>query len=680
MNNTHASQPRVNDKYRLVLASTLMLFVEMMLIRWVSSNIYQIYLFTNFILIASFLGIGIGFLRANKTKSYFPVSPILLALVVMLCYVYSIDYQVKLNPATGNLDYYTTALKSKAYPIIFTLPIIFISVVATLAAIADTVARSFKQLPALAAYRLEVSGTIAGIVIFSALAFFESSPLAWGIIIALLFCILFFDHWRKSGISLLMIIQISAITLILGTFYIETTTDHIWSTYYKIQVKSFAPDSYVVNVNGLAQQIIEPLQQRKKIKPFYFKPYEHMPKDMSLDNVLVIGSGTGGDVAIALANGAKHVDAVEIDPALYRLGKKLNVDKPYDDPRVTIYINDGRAFLQHTSQKYDLIIYALTDSLMSVTGLSSVRLENYLYTLEGLTAAANHLKPDGVFTIYNYYGLRWFADRIGNTLNIIYQHPPCIDKYSAQDYWATVFTISHNKDILQCTSLWESTHESSEKPATDNHPFIYLQENTLPPIYIFALLSMGIIAFFVTRKMGASLTAITRYFDLFLMGTAFLLLETSSVVNYALLFGTTWLVNSLVFIGILLSVYLAIEVVARVKKFNIYFLYFLLIVSLFIAWMTPMNSLLSFTPYARFFIATCLMFSPIFIANLIFAERFDVVSNSTDALGANLIGAVLGGFLEYSALAIGYQHFALIVLFIYTIAFCWLVMRKQAAS
>lgn len=682
MNNTYVHPFRLNDKYRLVLASMLMSFVEMMLIRWVSSNIYQIFFFTNLILIASFLGIGIGFLRVNKTKSYFPIAPILLALLIMLCYMYSIDYQVKLNPKTGNLDYYTYAFKSKAYPIIFTIPIIFISVVATLAAITDAVARSFKQLPSLAAYRLEISGTIAGIVIFSALSFFEFSPLAWGIIITLLFCILLLDQWRASGISLLMIMQIASITLILGTFYIESTTpNHIWSTYYKIEVKSFLPNSYVVNVNGLAQQIIEPLQQRKQIKPFYFKPYEHMPKDMSLDNVLVIGSGTGGDVAIALANGAKHVDAVEIDSALYRLGKKLNVDKPYDDARVSIYINDGRAFLQQTAQKYDLIIYALTDSLMTVTGLSSVRLENYLYTLEGLTAAANRLKPDGVFTIYNYYGRPWFADRLANTLNIIYQHPPCIDTYSPQDYWATVFTISHNKDLLHCTSLWESTHQSYEKPATDNHPFIYLQEDTLPPNYIFALLSLGIITFFIARKMGASLTAIPRYFDLFLMGTAFLLLETSSVVNYALLFGTTWLVNSLVFIGILFSVYLAIEVVARVKKFNIYFLYFLLILSLFIAWMTPMSSLLSFAPYARFLIATCLMFSPIFIANLIFAERFDVVSNSTDAFGANLLGAVLGGFLEYSALAIGYQHFALIVLFIYSIAFCWLVvMRKRAAG
>lgn len=669
----------ISDKSRLVLASFLMSFVEMMLIRWVSSNIYQIFFFTNFILIASFLGIGIGFLRVNKTKSYFHLSPILLALVVLFCYLYSTNYAVKINPETGNIDYYVSAFKARAFPIFLTLPIVFIAVVATLASITDAVARSFKQLPSLSAYRLEVLGTLIGIIIFSGLSFLETPPLVWGIVIALLYFILYWDSWRVCNIAL-MIMQISALGLMLGVFYKETTTsNHIWSTYYKIQIKPFASDSYVVNVNGLAQQIIEPLAQRIKIKPFYLKPYEHMSNNMSLDNVLVVGAGTGGDVAIALAQGAKHVDAVEIDSALYQLGKKLNYNKPYNDPRVSIIINDGRAFLQQTSKRYDLIIYALTDSLMLVPGLSSVRLENYLYTQEGLTAAAKHLKADGVFTVYNYYGVRWFADRLANTLNIIYQHSPCIDTYSANDYWATVFTISHKQDRLQCPTLWQSSHQTYEHPATDNHPFIYLQENTLPLIYVFALFAMGLIAYFSIRMMGATSLAISKHFDLFLMGTAFLLLETESIVSYALLFGTTWHVNSLVFIGILLSVYLAIEVTRRIKQFNIFALYGLLTLSLLIASIVPISTLLSFAPFARFVIATGITFTPIFIANLIFAGRFDAAEVSTDALGANLIGAVLGGFLEYSALVIGYQHFALIILMIYSIAFCWLVNSRRFA-
>jgi len=667
----------LNEKNRLILSSLLMMFVEMMLIRWASSNVYQIFFFTNFVLIASFLGIGIGFLRVNQSTSKFYLSPILLMLIVTFCYLYSFDYSVKINQDTGNLNYYVSWFKDRAYPIFFTLPLLFVAIVTTMASLSDAVALSFQQFSALSAYRLEVLGTLSGIIIFSFLSFLQLSPLVWGMVIVSIYLLLFWDTWRLS-ITFTMLAQITSLILMLTVFSIETNTNnHIWSTYYKINVKNFAPDSYVVNVNGLAQQIIEPLAQRIKIKPFYIKPYEHMPVNQSLDNVLVIGAGTGGDVAIALAKGAKHVDAVEIDPALYQLGKKLNVNKPYDDERVSVYINDGRAFLQQTKNQYDLIIYALTDSLALIPGLSSVRLENYLYTMEGLSAAANHLKPNGIFTIYNYYGARWFGYRLANTLNLIYQHSPCIDSYGMNDDWATVLTISKNQNSLSCPTRWLPQNQAYENPATDNHPFIYLQENTLPLFYVFSLGLIACLAYFSLRSMGGNLIAIRQHFDLFLMGTAFLLLETKSVVSYALLFGTTWLVNSLVFIGILFSVYVAIEIVARTKQFNLFILYGLLLLSLMIAWIIPMSALLSYAPIIRFILATLITFTPILIANLIFAERFSDIAMSTQALGANLIGAVVGGLLEYSALAIGYEHFALIILVIYTLAFSWLIFIKQ---
>ena len=49
------------------------------------------------------------------------------------------------------------------------------------------------------------------------------------------------------------------------------------------------------------------------------------------------------------------------------------------------------------------------------------------------------------------------------------------------------------------------------------------------------------------------------YADLFFMGAAFLLLETKNVATFAMLFGTTWLVNALVFAGVLVIVLAAVE-------------------------------------------------------------------------------------------------------------------------
>ena len=91
--------------------------------------------------------------------------------------------------------------------------------------------------------------------------------------------------------------------------------------------------------------------------------------------MLIIGAGSGSDVAIALSKGAKHIDAVDIDPRIMQIGVEKNPDQPYHDPRVTRHINDGRAFLETTDTKYDLILFALPDSLALVTGASQIRLE-----------------------------------------------------------------------------------------------------------------------------------------------------------------------------------------------------------------------------------------------------------------------------------------------------------------
>ena len=55
-------------------------------------------------------------------------------------------------------------------------------------------------------------------------------------------------------------------------------------------------------------------------------------------------------------------------PKLQQIGADLHPDHPYQDPRVSVHINDGRAFLEQTDTKYDLILFALPDSLTLVSG------------------------------------------------------------------------------------------------------------------------------------------------------------------------------------------------------------------------------------------------------------------------------------------------------------------------
>ena len=92
-----------------------------------------------------------------------------------------------------------------------------------------------------------------------------------------------------------------------------------------------------------------------------------------------------------------------------------------------MHINDGRAFLQSTDAKYDLILFALPDSLALVNGASQIRLESFLFTDRALRTAYEHLKPTGVFAMYNYYREAWLIDRLAATA-AAFGHQPCIDQ------------------------------------------------------------------------------------------------------------------------------------------------------------------------------------------------------------------------------------------------------------
>lgn len=643
------------DAKRLVLTSFLLFFVELTLIRWIGSQIYNLFFFSNLILMASFLGMGLGFLQARSAKNRFALSPFFFTFLIAAAFYCSFQYHVKVNPVTDNLDYSGLFFKNSLYPVWVTLPIVFIAVTFLMAMLANEVARQFQKFPPLQAYRLEILGSMLGILSFTLLSFSKTAPLSWGIVIILLFFLLL----NKSS-RLLFTLQMGFLAFALGIIALETfTPDHFWSSYYKVAVEEFSEKRYAVNVNGLTQQIIESVEQRKRVKPFYFLPYEYRLPSEKLDKVLIIGAGTGGDVAIALAQGAEEVDAVEIDPRLYQLGRKMNPDHPYADPRVHIYIDDGRAFLQHSKTQYDLIIFALTDSLALIHGQGSLRLENYLYTLEGISAVKDHLTSKGVFAIYSYCSLRWLVDRLAGTLTQVFNRPTCIDTYSPQDYWATVLTTGNTDTQLRCKQFWQPSKEGSVLPSTDDHPFIYLKNSEIPPIYLLTLGFILILSASLIHRLSGSLQVIKSNMDFFLMGAAFLLLETKSIVQFALLFGSTWFVNCLVFLGVLSTVYFSIEWANRFPIKHTLLLSITLFLMLFLAWKIPMTDLLPFSATPRFIAASFLTFSPIFLANLIFSQRFRLQAHSTEAFAANLLGAVFGGLLEYVSLLTGYQNLIL---------------------
>jgi len=644
---------------RLVLLSALMLFVELALIRWTGSNVVYLSYFSNFVLLGSFLGIGIGFLRGKAKTNLWRWSPVALALFVGLVLI----FPVQINRSGSELIYFGE-FSASGLPVWVTLPFIFLAVAAVMAMIAEGVARTFVEFEPLEAYRWDIAGSVLGIVAFSILSFFWAPPLAWGLVAAGLWVVLL-----RPNLRAVQAVALIALVFALGRESFLPLWS--WSPYYKITTAASEdhPDFIQIDANGVPHQAIVSVAGRREQSPEYFVPYERT--DTSLEDVLIVGSGSGSDVAVALAEGAGHVDAVEIDPKLAQIGRELHPDMPYQDPRVSLYVNDGRAFLEQTDATYDLILFALPDSLTLVSGQSSLRLESYLFTVEAMESARDHLKPGGAFAMYNFYREDWLVDRLAGTLETVYGRAPCVDSVGTTGRFA-ILTVSADAGVVDCPaeSSWSPTDAAAAaSPATDNYPFLYLRTPSIPDLYLVTLALILVASLVLVRVASGPFGPMRGYLDLFFMGVAFLLLETKSVVQFALLFGTTWFVNALVFAGVLLSVLAAIEVARRWRPAQPAWLYVALLAAVAVAYVVPVEFLLGLDMVQRFVMAVAVWFTPIFIANLVFAERFRNVEASNVAFGANLLGAMVGGLLEYVALITGYQALLLLVAVLYGAAF-----------
>jgi hypothetical protein len=279
--------------------------------------------------------------------------------------------------------------------------------------------------------------------------------------------------------------------------------------------------------------------------------------------------------------------------------------------------------------------------------------------------------------MYNYYE-PWLLDRYANTVQTVYGTAPCVQLGPTHGQRRqAVLTLREDGSAGGCSTTWAAAGAALE-PSVDDRPFPYLGTRTIPSFYLWMLALVLLVSLVLVRAVAGPLRGMRPYADLFFMGAAFLLLETKNVVQFALLFGTTWAVNAAVFAGVLLSVLAAIEAARRVTIRRPLLLYAALLAALAAAWVIPQDALLDLSPGPRFLAGVTVAFLPIFLANLLFAVRFKGVGSSTVAFGANLLGAMVGGALEYLALIVGFNALLLVVAVLYGLAL--LTGRKHLAA
>jgi SAM-dependent methyltransferase len=665
--------------------------------------------FTNFILLASFLGLGVGILSARRKL---PLGPRTFPLLLLFAAILIAAARFELHIGSAGVLYYGAGESGTAPPEnALVLPAAFLLVSLLFVCIGRPLGILLGQVtPPLRAYALDIGGSLAGIAAFFLLSWFEQPPAVWFVGLLLIAVLLAGPTWLDRGFMLVPLVIAAVIAWNIGLSY-------WWSPYYKIGLTpSDNQHGWELNVNESGHQSMMPSDEKE---PFYRSPYELFGAGQ-FQRVLIIGAGSGSDTAIGLKYGqVGHIDAVEIDPVIARLGRENHPEKPFSDPRVAVHVDDGRSFLRKTTDKFDLIIFALPDSLTLTSQFSSLRLESFLFTEESFKEARARLTPNGAIVLYNYYRQDWLLRKLAGMLETGFGQPPYVISYGGwgragvlvdgprlqtllaqrpdlnQPYQETRAPAPQlNEDpnaillplvgqgILARGNPAGDGDLTQPTPATDEWPLMYLRAPGLALPYVFGLAMVAVIA--LGLIFGLAPASARKGFNghMFFLGAAFMLLETRSLVTFALLFGSTWLVNSLVFFAILCSVMLAVFLSARFPLKPSVPLYGLLVAALVVAYVVPQDAFLSIDALPlRYALASIVAFLPVFLANLVFAGSFKGTGPTADvAFASNLIGIMLGGMLEYASLLIGYRHLLLIVIGFYVLSALLLRRREPATT
>jgi hypothetical protein len=666
-------QPFIADpRARIFLVSFAMLFFELLCIRWVPSYVRYLSYFNNFILMASFLGIGLGMLSARRKNFWFLPFPLLLLAMVILV---ALNKFTLLVNSTDVLYYGAGDTPGATAENFIVLPIIFGAVTLCFIPLSRMFGQLFTQVKPLTAYTFDIIGSLVGIAFFYTISYFALPPLLWFIVLAVLILLLSSRKAVAATGAVLLASMVVVWQLEIGTY---------WSPYYKIVLHPAIPSGYIVDVNNAGgHQSMIPWQYKE---PFYRRVYELFPGS-SFHHALILGAGSGSDTATALAYGVQSITAVEIDPTILQLGKQFNPDHPYSNPRVKVVVNDGRNFLENTTERYDLIIFALPDSLTLTSSNTSLRLESFLLTQNSIAQARAHLTSNGLLILYNFYRENWLVDKLVNMVGHTFNNQePFVSTYGGRGRGAVImdgprlttlppheFGQYHENpnpvnDRLHVIGEGFYPLSSTPAPATDDWPFLYLLGRSFPLLYIEGLAM--VLVFALGGTLALAPRKVLRRFDwhMFFLGAAFMLLEVKSLTTFSLLFGSTWLVNSLVFFAILCSVLLAILFNRRFKVKRIAPIYLLLFAILVFNILLPPEALLLSNPVIRYILASALAFAPVFLANIIFTNSFRDSETADIAFASNLLGIIVGAGLEYFSMLIGYRLLLIPVIVLYTLA------------
>jgi spermidine synthase len=752
--------------FDLFAISGLVLFLELACIRWFPAHVLYLTFFTNAVLLAAFVGMSIGLLLADRPARLLKWTPLFLALGLgaglgIVQMRNQLEQHVNIanqdNPEVVFFGGEVSVLQQMEFklPLEIILGIFFVLIALILVGPGQEMGKAFTRVPGRGkAYSMNLLGSLVGILLFAGCSLMKLPPIVWFGVCAL--GIVYFLVRERVGSMLSYAFLVVALGCAGATSGLlpDKTNETIWSPYYRID---YRPDIKGITTNMIPHQMIQGTNV-PSVEPYplpYLFQRDVKKPDGSVawppfQRVLIIGSGSGNDLSRALQWCPKDavIDAVDIDPVIQSIGTREHPDKPYSDPRVHFHLNDGRNFLRRAPDgQYDLVIFALIDSLVLQSGYSNIRLESYLFTTEAFQDVRRVLKPTGVAAVYNFLRQGWISARLRDELKAAFGDEPVMltnppkEQVSIQEFdrGFTVFFAGSAEVLTPLRASFEATNntywypwavpvppgsparfgapndpppplksatgqmvamdiggepvepkwvrfrvaalEASPAdlpPATDDWPFLYsrkpsIPEHTIRGMVLMVVLSVGL-WLTVSRVVGSAgiASASTPEWGLwvrsFFLGAGFMLVETKAVVHMALLFGGTWMVNTVVFAAVLLMSLAGNVVAMWLKPKNLTPYYIALFASLLLNVAVPLSAFLGLSPVLQVGGACVLAFLPVTFAGIIFATSFARSLHPDRMMGANVAGALVGGLAENASMLLGFRYLMLVALAFYLLS------------
>ena len=613
--------------------------------------------------------------RALRLTQLFPA--LLFILVIVVFALKGVRFEQGPDELRFSFD---LGLKTTTLPII----LVFALNASVFVALGDLIGTYFRAIPSLRAYSWDICGAITGTLVFGLLSYFWFSPL-FGFALVMVVFLIYCTHRAQVVSSAIFFILIGTALLV------ATDTTGIWSPYNLLSMREIRADGsrisvlaprenianlldppfYTVQVNHDFYMVSGTIDSRRYTKDNnivsnlndqYTIPHKVRP---AAKEVLIVGSGGGIDIEAALLAGAEHIDAIEIDPVIIRLGQQFNASQSYKDPRVTVFNTDARAFFHRTDRNYDMIVFGFLDSQGLFSQMTNVRLDGYVYTRESFQEAFNLLKPGGLMSV-SFFSVRslWLFDRLISMVRSASGKVPLIyTKPTGQ-----VILLVTKGSAVQAPTEFKTYRQVQRNPpdipeALDDWPYLYLKTRSIPLDYCITIGFLVLVSLvFIFSTFDSSHRRLDFHF--FFLGAGFLLLEMKSITTISLYLGATWLVSMIVILGVLIMVLLANFFAARLKTSSL-LLYLPLIASVCFLYFFPHSAVLTWSSYAKFLYSLLVIPLPIFFGGLIFSLSFRMSDDPSFAFGSNLLGAMVGGFVEYLGMITGTRTLLLIVVLFY---------------